>query len=70
MNSSKLQMITNLGEYKPVYKNWKGYNYFCCSGRCYIGPEYYYGILTNIYIQFYSWLFIVFVLMVKFFYIT
>ena len=70
MNSSQLQMITNMGEYKPVYKNWKGYNFFCCYGRCYIGPEYYYGILTNIYIQFYSWLYILFVLMVIYFYIT
>lgn len=64
MNSSQMNMINHTGELKKIYKNWKGNNYFCFKGHCYIGPEFYYGIMTNLYIQTYSWIYIVFVLMV------
>lgn len=64
MNASSQNMMTKGFQYKKVYKNWKGKNYFCCRGFLYVGPEYYYGVFTNMYIQVYGWLFIAFVLIV------
>lgn len=49
---------------KKAYQTWKGFSKFLFDGAIYIGPEYYYGLLTNSYIHIYSWLFFAFVLIV------
>ena len=48
-----------------TYHTWRGKNRFCCNGSIYIGSEYHFGILTNIYINIYCWLFIIFVVIVS-----
>ena len=35
---------------KKLYQTWKGNNKFCLKGKIYIGSEYYYGLLTFIYL--------------------
>ena len=32
------------------YQKWKGNNKFCFKGKIYVGSEYYYGLLTFIYL--------------------
>ena len=32
------------------YQIWKGNNKFCFKGKIYVGSEYYYGLLTFIYL--------------------
>jgi hypothetical protein len=32
------------------YQTWKGNNKFCFKGKIYVGSEYYYGLLTFIYL--------------------
>lgn len=48
-----------------AYQSWQGKNRFCCGGSVYMGVEFHYGILTNIYINVYCWLFIIFVVIVS-----
>ena len=50
---------------KKIYEIWRGKNSFCFNGKIYIGPEFYYGLLTNLYIHCFSWIYIIFILMVK-----
>jgi hypothetical protein len=50
---------------KKIYEIWRGKSLFCCKGKIYIGPEFYYGLITSCYIHCFSWLFIIFILMVK-----
>ena len=33
-----------------VYQEWKGNNKFCFKGKIYVGSEYYYGLLTFLYL--------------------
>lgn len=67
MNSSK--EIINTKEKKRQYLIWNGTNYFLLKGRVYIGSQYYFGLLSNLYIQLYVWLYFVFVLFVRVLYI-
>lgn len=52
-------------EIKRQYQIWNGYNHFLFKGKIYIGSEYYLGLLTCLYIQIYSWIYITFVLLVR-----
>ena len=35
---------------KRIYDTWTGNNKFCFNGKIYIGSEYYYGLLTFLYL--------------------
>ena len=50
---------------KKIYEIWRGKSLFCCKGKIYIGPEFYYGLFTSCYIHCFSWFYIIFILMVK-----
>ena len=67
MNNNSFQKIFTFNEtkIKKEYEIWKGKNYFLCKGKIYIGSEYYLGFLTNLYIQIYCCLFIIFILIVR-----
>lgn len=41
---------------------WKGNHYLCCKRRIYIGPKFYFGLLTEVYLIIYSLLFFNFIL--------
>ena len=45
-----------------IRTKWRGYHYICCKGNVYIGPKYYFGIITELYIIVYSLIFMIFVL--------
>ena len=46
---------------KKLYQTWKGNNKFCLKGKIYIGSEYYFGLLTLIYL-FINYLFYIFLI--------
>ena len=49
MNNSMNLFLTKSNETK-LYQIWKGNNKFCIKGKLYIGSEYYYGLLTFVYL--------------------
>ena len=51
MNSIQKYNIKSKQKEKKVYEIWKGNNKFCCEGKIYVGSEYYYGLLTLIYLM-------------------
>lgn len=56
-------MVNKEPEYIDV--RWKGNNSLCCKGKIYISPNYYYGLITALYITVYSSFFIIFILGVR-----
>ena len=51
MNNSINKYLTKSKKNEiKLYETWKGNNKFCLNGKIYIGSEYYYGLLTFIYI--------------------
>lgn len=50
---------------KKFYQIWKGNNKFCLKGKIYIGSEYYYGLLTFIYLLINYLLYILFIVKVS-----
>ena len=49
---------------KKIYQVWKGRNYFLFKGNVFVGIQFYYGLLTNLYIHIYTWIYIIYVVMV------
>lgn len=60
----------NLINNKNQHQSWKGNNKFLCNKKLYIGPQYYYGIMSCLAIFIYSILFYIFILLVSLIYIT
>ena len=51
MNNSINRILTKSKKKEiKLYEAWKGNNKFCLNGKIYIGSEYYYGLLTFIYL--------------------
>ena len=51
MNNSINRILTKSKKNEiKLYEIWKGNNKFCLNGKIYIGSEYYYGLLTFIYL--------------------
>jgi len=51
MNNSINKYLTKSKKNEiKYYETWKGNNKFCLNGKIYIGSEYYYGLLTFIYL--------------------
>jgi hypothetical protein len=51
MNNSINRFLTKSKKNEiKLYETWKGNNKFCLNGKIYIGSEYYYGLLTFIYL--------------------
>ena len=50
MNSSSEFLAIKNVDVRRVYQNWKGNNKFFLRGRIYAGPNYFYGIVTLLYI--------------------
>jgi hypothetical protein len=48
-----------------LYETWKGNNKFCLNGKIYIGSEYYYGLLTFIYLLINYLFYILFIIKVS-----
>ena len=46
-------------------QSWKGKHKFLFKKKLYIGPQYYFGFLTLLYLLLYSFFFIFFVIIVK-----
>lgn len=55
----------NLIDNKNQNQSWKGNNKFLFNKNIYIGPQYYYGIMSCMAIIFYSALFYIFILLVS-----
>ena len=49
---------------KKIYQVWKGRNYFLFKGNVFVGIQFYYGLLTNLYIHIYTWIYIIYIIMV------
>ena len=67
MFNSSFQKMIYKGTFKQkkIYEIWRGKSLFCFKGKIYIGPEFYYGLLTCLYIHCFSWFYIIFIIMVK-----
>lgn len=50
MNNTVNRFIIKSKHEKKIYQTWKGKNKFCLNGKIYIGSEYYYGMLTFLYL--------------------
>jgi hypothetical protein len=50
---------------KQFYETWKGNNKFCLKGKIFIGSEYYYGLLTFIYLLINYLIYILFIVKVS-----
>ena len=50
---------------KQTNQTWKGKNKFLLSNKIYIGPQFYFGFLTFLYLILYSLLFVFFVILVR-----
>ena len=68
-NTSSIQSYisdSNIYQGVKIYEIWEGKNYFLFKGKIFVGAKYYYGLITNCYIHFFSWLFIKFVIIVNY----
>ena len=50
---------------KQTNQTWKGKNKFLLSNKIYVGPQFYFGFLTFLYLILYSLLFVFFVTLVR-----
>jgi len=48
-----------------IYQEWKGNNKFFCNGKIYAGSEYYYGLLTSLYLLINYFIYIFFIVKVS-----
>ena len=67
MNNSLSKIINRIEDNnsKKLYQIWKGRNKFCLQGKIYIGSEFYYGLLSAIYIGLNSSFFLLFIITVS-----
>ena len=67
MNNSINRFLTKSKKNNEIklYQIWKGNNKFCIKGKLYIGSEYYYGLLTFIYLLINYLFFIIFIIIVS-----
>ena len=66
MNNSINRILTKSKKKEiKLYETWKGNNKFCLKGKIYIGSEYYYGLLTFIYILIFYIFYILFIIKVS-----
>ena len=69
MNNTINRFITkNKKKEKKFYQTWIGNNKFCLNGKIYIGSEYYYGLLTFIYLLINYLFYIIFIVKVSIYY--
>ena len=64
-NSIKRFLIKSKKNEIKLYEIWKGNNKFCLNGKIYIGSEYYYGLLTFIYLLINYLFYILFIIKVS-----
>ena len=48
-----------------IYQEWKGNNKFCFKGKIYVGSEYYYGLLTFLYLIINYLIYVIFIIKVS-----
>jgi hypothetical protein len=66
MNNSINRFLTKSKKNEiKLYETWKGNNKFCLNGKIYIGSEYYYGLLTFIYLLINYLFYILFIIKVS-----
>ena len=66
MNNSIKRFLTKSKKNEiKLYEIWKGNNKFCLNGKIYIGSEYYYGLLTFIYLLINYLFYILFIIKVS-----
>jgi hypothetical protein len=66
MNNSINRFLTKSKKNEiKLYEIWKGNNKFCLNGKIYIGSEYYYGLLTFIYLLINYLFYILFIIKVS-----
>ena len=66
MNNSIKRFLTKSKKNEiKLYETWKGNNKFCLNGKIYIGSEYYYGLLTFIYLLINYLFYILFIIKVS-----
>ena len=53
---------------KKIYQTWKGNNKFCLDGKIYVGSEFYYGLLTLVYLLINYIFYILFIVKVSTYY--
>ena len=62
---AKISLDSSGYEKVKIYKIWKGKNFFLFKGKIFVSSNFYFGIITNLYIHIFSWLFIKYVIMVN-----
>ena len=67
MNESKIYKnpIKSEKSRVKIYQEWKGNNKFFCNGKIYAGSEYYYGLLTSLYLLINYFIYIFFIIKVS-----
>ena len=50
---------------QKIYQVWKGNNKFCFKGRIYVGSEYYYGLMTFLYLLINYLVYVIFIVKVS-----
>ena len=69
MNNSINRFITKSKKNeKKYYQTWKGNNKFCLNGKIYVGSEFYYGLLTLVYLLINYIFYILFIVKVSTYY--
>ena len=69
MNSTINRFITKgKKSEKKYYQTWKGNNKFCLDGKIYVGSEFYYGLLTLVYLLINYIFYILFIVKVSTYY--
>ena len=48
-----------------IYQEWIGNNKFCFKGKIYVGSEYYYGLLTFLYLIINYLIYVIFIIKVS-----